>query len=277
MQIVISQEAPNQQGVRSHYCMAVHATIGFRVDGLHERADVFCPMCGALAPWDQDRHMYAGLPSPDGYDGRLCEHGKPDITCAALASANEDFAYRLGMTNAVREYPAAALAERYGCAPTVVAWVRYCVECRHAFARARAPVLRHELELLHAALAGESRRAQGDLLSISRDICDLNGACEELSRTIAETDSSEASRPGFVYLIGHSSALKIGWTERHPEKGRLGQLQTASEKSLELLGVVLGTMTDEHQLQRRFAHLRIRGEWFQPAQEILAYFKENHV
>lgn len=71
-------------------------------------------------------------------------------------------------------------------------------------------------------------------------------------------------------------ALKIGWTEKHPGKGRLGQLQTASEKSLDLLGVILGTIVDERQLQQRFARHRIRGEWFEPAQEILAYFKENH-
>ncbi len=277
MRIVVSQDELNRQGVRSHYCMAVHATIGLRVEGLPKIADIFCPICGALSPWDQDRHLYAGLPRPASYEGPLCQHGQPDATCLELASSSDDSAYRLNMTYAVREYPAAALAERYGCAPTVVSWVRYCAACRHGFAQAKLPVLRHELGLLHAKLAEESRRAQSALETVRKDICGLNGASDELAKTIAEAaDSPEPCRPGFVYLIGHSSAMKIGWTEKHPGKGRLGQLQTASEKDLELLGVVLGTVVDEHQIHERFAHHRIRGEWFQPAQEILAYFRENH-
>jgi len=48
------------------------------------------------------------------------------------------------------------------------------------------------------------------------------------------------------------------------------------EKTLNLIGFRVGTVEDEHELHIRFAAHRIRGEWFLPAQEILAYFKENH-
>jgi hypothetical protein len=70
--------------------------------------------------------------------------------------------------------------------------------------------------------------------------------------------------------------MSLSSTEKHPAKGRPGQLQTATEQTLELLGVVVGTVADEHGIRARFAAHRIRGEWFVPAQEILAYFQENH-
>jgi hypothetical protein len=91
------------------------------------------------------------------------------------------------------------------------------------------PVLRHEMTLLQARLAEQSRITQ----------------------------------------------RAIGWTAKHPAKGRLVQLQAATEKTLELLGYTLGTVEDEHELHTRFAAHRVRGEWFQPAQEILTYFQEN--
>jgi hypothetical protein len=79
------------------------------------------------------------------------------------------------------------------------------------------------------------------------------------------------------YLIGHDRAVKIGWTDRHPEKRRLSQLQVASSEPLEVLGLLLGTRSTERELHRKFAQHAIRGEWFYRAEEILAYFSENGI
>ncbi len=113
-------------------------------------------------------------------------------------------------------------------------------------------------------------------MSLAEDIRGLNGASEHLDR-VASADETvpEFSPRGFVYLIGHDSALKIGWTEKHPSKRRFAQLQTATEKTLDIIGYVLGTLEDERELHHRFAAHRIRGEWFHRAQEILAYFQQE--
>lgn len=275
MRVVVSEDALNARGVRSHYCLALEKTIGLHVSGRPELADVFCPMCGALSPWDRDKHFPDRLSRPEQYDGPLCKHGEPDALCTDLAATSEWATYELKHAYRVLEYPAAELAVRYGCAPTVIQWVRYCIECRQEFARANLPLLRYELTRIHAAVAEESRIAQRALLEIGEEIRRLNGATAELERSAAAPESGPERRLGFVYLIGHSSALKIGWTERHPAEGRLPQLQTATEKRLEIIGYVLGTVDDERELHGRFAIHRIRGEWFHPAQEIRTYFQEN--
>lgn len=276
MRVVVSRDSRRGQGIRGHYCTELGDTVGILVEGLQQKADIFCPICGALAPWDGDQHLFNGPPHLDDYNGPLCEHGRPDTRCADLASEDKWLAFALGSTHAIREYTAAAVATRHNCAPDVIDWVRYCGECRKVIAQAKLPALRHELTLLRAKVAEESRHAQRALTALAEDIRGLNMAAEVLNEIATAAQATpDFSRPGFVYLIGHSSALKIGWTEKHPAKGRLNQLQTATEQDLELLSYMLGTVEDEHQLHNRFAAHHIRGEWFHRAQEILAYFQEN--
>ena len=155
-------------------------------------------------------------------------------------------------------------------------WVRYCGECRKAIARAKLPALRHELTLLRVRVSEESRRAQRAVTALAEDIRGLNVATDVLNEVAREAQAAaDFSRPGFVYLIGHSSAVKIGWTEKHPAKGRLNQLQTGTEQDLELFGYIVGTVDDERELHNLFSAHHIRGEWFHRAQEIFAYFQDN--
>lgn len=276
MRVVVSDVPANEPGTRNHYCESKREMIGLLVEGQPAGADIFCPLCGALAPWDRDRHFYNGLRPLRSYDGPRCVHGEPDVLCTDLAQTDESAAYELKCTLSIPEYPAAILALRYGCAPAVIEWARYCAECRQAFAQRNLPVLRHEMSLLNVAIAEESRVAQRTMLHLGEDIRGLHIAGEALERNARSTETAAGfSRPGFVYLIGHDSALKIGWTERHPSKGRLAHLQTATEKTLEIIGYVVGTVEDERELQRRFADHRIRGEWFHPVQEIVAYFQQE--
>lgn len=76
---------------------------------------------------------------------------------------------------------------------------------------------------------------------------------------------------GWVYFIrsGEDGPLKIGWTV-DPQK-RLEQLQTGSFVRLFILGTIEGSAGGESAFHRRWANYRIRGEWFEPAPEILEF------
>ena len=79
---------------------------------------------------------------------------------------------------------------------------------------------------------------------------------------------------GFIYFIldgvkppvnldgdwDERSYLKIGYS-KNPEV-RLGALQTASAKQLDLMGYIPGNPSTERQFHELFGHLRRKGEWF---------------
>ena len=64
--------------------------------------------------------------------------------------------------------------------------------------------------------------------------------------------------------------IKIGLS-KDPKK-RMKQLQTSER--LFLLHAIKGTRWLESNLHDRFAHLRIHGEWFEPAQELFDYIEQ---
>lgn len=74
-----------------------------------------------------------------------------------------------------------------------------------------------------------------------------------------------------VYFIqaGEDGPVKIGTAE--DVAARLSELQTGSPAPLQLLGYVSGGRADEQMLHRRFAALRMRGEWFSPAPELIDF------
>jgi len=76
--------------------------------------------------------------------------------------------------------------------------------------------------------------------------------------------------PGNVYFIrsGARGPVKIGYTRKDPS-ARLADLQTGSPVRLRLLGFMPGAPADERSLHRRFASLRLLGEWFHPSRELL--------
>jgi hypothetical protein len=78
-----------------------------------------------------------------------------------------------------------------------------------------------------------------------------------------------------IYLIqeGLDGPVKIGWTGDGSVRKRLSSLQTAHSKNLTCLATCEGTPKDEKRLHRRFRHLRIRGEWFNPTTELLGCFQ----
>jgi hypothetical protein len=92
---------------------------------------------------------------------------------------------------------------------------------------------------------------------------------------LPEDPGTEVERSGFVYLLGHAKALKIGWSERHPLEGRLQQLQTGSSERLELLGLILARPSEERTIQGLFVKYRLHGEWFSRNDDILAHFAKH--
>jgi hypothetical protein len=63
--------------------------------------------------------------------------------------------------------------------------------------------------------------------------------------------------------------VKIGYSA-NPKK-RIASLQTASPTQLELIRIIEGTKDDEKDLHRKFAKLRIGGEWFTEKDELASY------
>jgi hypothetical protein len=84
--------------------------------------------------------------------------------------------------------------------------------------------------------------------------------------------STDTTSQGSVYFVqaGEGGPIKIGWTGGDP-KARMRDLQTGNPYPLSMLGHVPGSGADEAELHDRFRHLRMVGEWFKPAPEIVAF------
>lgn len=74
---------------------------------------------------------------------------------------------------------------------------------------------------------------------------------------------------GQVYFISRGDAIKIGFS-RDP-RDRLAALQTQHPEVLELITSAPGTVRHERSLHQKFDHLRITGEWFRSAPELIEY------
>lgn len=78
---------------------------------------------------------------------------------------------------------------------------------------------------------------------------------------------------GRIYFITQGLAVKIGFSE--DPAIRLMNLQSATYLELVLATTVPGTIEDERELHRRFAHLKIRNEWFRIDDEIRALIEAS--
>jgi hypothetical protein len=58
-------------------------------------------------------------------------------------------------------------------------------------------------------------------------------------------------------------------------KSRLATLQTACHEPLSVLGTMKGSYRFEAMLHQKFLKYRIRGEWFQPSEEITTYIADH--
>jgi len=276
--ICVRVEHPDEPGVWSHFCIARSELVGLRIEGVPALADVFCPLCGLIARAIFENKSTLRAMRVESYAGPKCPHGFPDKPCTELAAQHDDVHYALITKNGIPELAAAELGYRYDCAPTLVQWAKPCPLCWEESARPILPMLLDELRVVGRRLAADLRSAQKSFEDLRVESARLNRAMilfDDLRRRLNEVPGPQ--RIGFVYLIGHESAVKIGWSEQHPKRRRLSPLQTASSTRLEVLGVMVGPASLERELQNKFMAHRIRGEWFARSEEILLYFGENGI
>jgi DNA-binding transcriptional ArsR family regulator len=83
---------------------------------------------------------------------------------------------------------------------------------------------------------------------------------------------------GSVYFIRElvSGHVKIGWTSGRPQS-RLRTLQVAHPHDLVLLGYIPGDKATERALHEKYAHLRLRGEWFRYDDDLRALVESQPV
>jgi hypothetical protein len=84
----------------------------------------------------------------------------------------------------------------------------------------------------------------------------------------------DRARIYFIQMGGNEGPIKIGISVN--VAARLSGLQTASPEVLNLLGEFPGGEEAERIMHAWFDHLRIRGEWFRPGKELLAFIMAFH-
>lgn len=75
----------------------------------------------------------------------------------------------------------------------------------------------------------------------------------------------------YFYQEQGGGPIKIGKGDDPRKRG--AALQTGNPRPLVLLHTIPGSHAEEGMLHRRFAHLRIRGEWFRADAELLSYIE----
>jgi hypothetical protein len=87
------------------------------------------------------------------------------------------------------------------------------------------------------------------------------------------TGALVAASVGHVYFIAGGDLIKIGFS-RAP-RVRFAKMQIECPVELTLLHFEPGTLELERALHRQFAGLRVRGEWFRKASELLAFIEQR--
>jgi hypothetical protein len=110
------------------------------------------------------------------------------------------------------------------------------------------------------------------------ELCAAHDAVDETLPALSAqraADGAAKRAAGFVYFVqagGSGTPIKIGWS-KYPYARRSG-LQTGHHDKLVIVGKFPGTADDERALHRRFAALRLEGEWLRPEPELLAFIEE---
>jgi hypothetical protein len=80
---------------------------------------------------------------------------------------------------------------------------------------------------------------------------------------------------GWTYFASDGELVKIGFSAK-PNR-RLRQIECDLGRAIEPLAIVPDGIAGEYETHKRFAHLRVRGEWFRPESDLLAFIEEMKV
>ena len=78
-----------------------------------------------------------------------------------------------------------------------------------------------------------------------------------------------SARKTYIYVVGFGPYVKIGFSENFGR--RLIALQQGVPETLTVYSFQAGSDKIEHQLHKRFADYRLRGEWFRKEGELAAW------
>lgn len=138
-----------------------------------------------------------------------------------------------------------------------------CPRCHISVVNLMQHYRRHHPQDINEAKAPESNTA-----------LPLNDLLLE-ERSPALVRQTWAGCQGVIYFIQAGASgrpIKIGYSANFHR--RIQDLQLAVPDSLEVLGLLEGTVGDEADLHKTFSHLRIHGEWYRADQELLEFVKE---
>lgn len=93
--------------------------------------------------------------------------------------------------------------------------------------------------------------------------------CDQIDTPLTQPRSGPVH--GITYFIRAGDAIKIGFASNL--KDRLGSLQTSHPDELEVLAAISAVHVDEYAAHQKFAHLRIRGEWFRADKDLLQFIE----
>lgn len=77
---------------------------------------------------------------------------------------------------------------------------------------------------------------------------------------------------GYTYFVRRGDAIKIGHSAI--PKQRINTLQVAFPEPLEVLAVIPNTIITEYAAHQKFAHLRMSGEWFRAAPDLIEFISK---
>jgi hypothetical protein len=120
---------------------------------------------------------------------------------------------------------------------------------------------------------GKPRKVKKTPKRLTRDALVASAYYERVARRERRAESER--KTGRVYFVRcvATGRVKIGYSTDVTDRFR--QLQTGSPSELELLAAVRTVRVEEKRLHRQFSHLRIRGEWFEPGDDLMALIAEH--
>lgn len=83
---------------------------------------------------------------------------------------------------------------------------------------------------------------------------------------------ADIDKHGFIYIVGYSEFLKIGFTTN--VRKRLSAIQSSLPIVLTTYCIFAGSLEQEQNLHIKFAEFKLRGEWFRQSPDLMTYIAE---